>query len=310
MINRRQFLKVQGAALTFCAASTFVPGGLISSLTSFAQSFPDVVVVKGRPAQATREAVNLLGGMGAFVKPGQKVVIKPNMSFVANVDSAANTHPEVVAALAALCREAGASSVLVLDHAFQSGNRSLEASGILAACESIGVGICRNVTQSRNYQEADFEKALQMRGNAIIKDVLEADVLIAAPVAKTNSSTGVSLSVKGQMGLILDRNVMHYRYDLDTAIVDLCQRLKPSLVVIDASRVLASNGPYGPGTVLRPGEIIASRDPVAADAMAVASYQWYGRNMKPRQVGHLVMASKRGLGRIDVENMNVKKVLL
>ena len=67
---------------------------------------------------------------------------------------------------------------------------------------------------------------------------------------------------------------MHWRYDLDTAIVDLCFRLKPALAVIDASRVLSTNGPYGPGKVLTPGEIIASADPVAADAMTVASYEW------------------------------------
>lgn len=75
-----------------------------------------------------------------------------------------------------------------------------------------------------------------MKTNAVMKDVLDADVLIAAPVAKTNTSTGVSLSLKGQMGLILDRNVMHWLYDLDTAIVDLGFRLKPALAVIDASR--------------------------------------------------------------------------
>lgn len=308
MISRRQFLKAQGASLAVGAAALL--GGESLCPAFAAQPYPEIVIVKGAPAQATREAVSLLGGMPAFVKPGQKVVIKPNMSFVAGVPSAANTHPEVVRELAILCREAGAASVLVLDHAFQSGSRPLEASGILAACEGVLGGICRNVSQARNYRDAELAQALQMRGNAIMADVLDADVLIAAPVAKSHSSTGVSLAVKGQMGLVLDRNIMHYQYDLDTAIVDLCQRLKPALTVIDASRVLASNGPYGPGTILEPGEIIASRDPVAADAMTVASYQWYGRDIKPRQVGHLLQASRRGLGRIDVENMTVKKVAL
>lgn len=143
-----------------------------------------------------------------------------------------------------------------------------------------------------------------------MKDVLDADVLIAAPVAKTNTSTGVSLSLKGQTGLILDRNVMHWRYDLDTAIVDLCFRLKPALAVIDASRVLSTNGPYGPGKVLTPREIIASADPVAADAMTVASYEWYGRRIQPRQVVHIAQAHARGLGRMDIENMHVRRLSL
>lgn len=132
-----------------------------------------------------------------------------------------------------------------------------------------------------------------MHTNAIMRDVLDADVLIAAPVAKTNSSTGVGLSLKGQMGLVLDRGSMHSRYDLDTAIVDLCSRIKPDLAVVDATRVLSTNGPYGPGKVLHPNEVIASPDPVAADALTVASYEWYGRRIAPRKVGHIALAHAR-----------------
>ncbi len=232
------------------------------------------------------------------------------MSFVADVDSAANTHPEVVGELLRMCLEAGASSVRVLDHAFRAGRSSLETSGILASCEGVREGLCHNLTSERHYREITLDGARDMHRNAIMRDVLEADVLIAAPVAKTNSSTGVSLALKGQMGLVLDRGSMHSRYDLDTAIVDLCSRIKPSLAVVDATRVLSTNGPYGPGLVLRPSEVIASPDPVAADAQTVASYTWYGRRVAPRQVGHIALAHARGLGRMDVENLNVQRLVL
>ena len=275
-----------------------------------ADASPDIAVVKGSPAAATRAAVELLGGMSAFVRPGQKVVIKPNMSFTADVASATNTHPEVVRELLVMCMEAGAGAVRILDHAFQSGTQPLERSGILDACNGVRNGVCHNLTHERYYQETTLNDARDMKTNAVMKDVLDADVLIAAPVAKTNTSTGVSLSLKGQTGLILDRNVMHWRYDLDTAIVDLCFRLKPALAVIDASRVLSTNGPYGPGKVLTPEEIIASADPVAADAMTVASYEWYGRRIQPRQVAHIAQAHARGLGRMDIENMHVRRLSL
>lgn len=268
---------------------------------------PDLVVVKGKPGEATRAAVKALGGMAAFVKPGWKVVIKPNMSFPKGVESATNTHPDVVRELVRLCLEAGAS-VLVLDHAFQSGTASLEHSGILAACESVKKGICQNLTQSRFYEEVALPGARQMKTAQIMKDVLEADMIIAAPVAKTNSATGVSLSLKGQMGLVYDRGIMHSQYDLDTAVVDLCFRLKPRLSIIDASRVLATNGPYGPGRVLEPREIIASADPVAADALAVASYEWYGRHIEPRQVAHIAQAHARGLGRMDIDHLGILRI--
>ena len=300
---RREFLKLQTAAL-----GTAILSGVPSFLA--AASRPDIVVAKGEPGAATRAAVAALGGMPAFVRPGQKVVIKPNMSFAAPVESAANTHPAVVKELLALCLEAGAASVRVLDHAFREGRQPLEYSGILAACESVAPGCCHNLTRSRHYSEFTLQKARDMRANAAMTDVLDADVLIACPVAKSHSSTGVSLSLKGQMGLILDRGCMHGRYDLDTSIVDLAFALKPSLSVIDASRVLSTNGPHGPGTVLTPGEIIASADPVAADALAVSSYAWYGRHVQPRQVAHIAQAQARGLGRMDVENLNVLRMSL
>ncbi|MCH5276536.1 MAG: DUF362 domain-containing protein [Desulfovibrionaceae bacterium] len=304
-MQRRDFLKFQAAtALSLGAAALGFPTRLLAG------DSPDIAVVRGSPAAATRAAVELLGGMSAFVRPGQKVIIKPNMSFTADVASATNTHPGVVRELLVMCLEAGAGTVRVLDHAFQSGTRSLEQSGILDACNGVREGLCHNLAHERFYHETTLNDAQAMKSNAVMKDVLEADVLIAAPVAKTNSATGVSLSLKGQMGLILHRGVMHGRYDLDTSIVDLCFHLKPSLAVIDASRVLSTNGPYGPGKVLTPGEVIASADPVAADAMAVASYEWYGRRIQPRQVGHIAQAHARGLGRMDIEHMHVRRLSL
>ncbi|MGL4208415.1 MAG: DUF362 domain-containing protein, partial [Candidatus Adiutrix sp.] len=237
-------------------------------------------------------------------------IIKPNMSFAQPIERGTNTHPEVVKTLVTMCLEAGASRIRVLDHSLQNPERSLELSGIREACDSVETGICRHLMAASFYQEIELPKAVEMKTNAIMREVLEADVLIAVPAAKSHSSTGVSLSLKGQMGLIFDRGIMHYRYSLDQAIVDLNFKIKPDLAVIDATRVLSTGGPGGPGLVLTPGEIIASADPVAADAMASASYEWYGRTMQPRQVGHIRLAAEMGLGRIDIENLNVKRLSL
>lgn len=120
-MHRRDFLKFQAAAaLSIGAAALALPNRVL------ADASPDIAVVKGAPAAATRAAVELLGGMSAFIKPGQKVVIKPNMSFTADVASATNTHPEVVRELLVMCMEAGAGTVRILDHAFQSGTPPLE----------------------------------------------------------------------------------------------------------------------------------------------------------------------------------------
>ena len=307
-MRRRDFLKWQLAGAA-CLASGFSLSNFSSALAAEApNAHPDVVIAKGDPAKATRAAVDMLGGMGRFVKAGHKVVIKPNMSFARKPELASNTHPLVVKEVLVMCKEAGAAKVRVLDHSLQDPEQALILSGIRDACNSVESGICHHLMDASFYQDAVLPYAVEMRSNAFMKDVLEADVLIAVPVAKSHGGAGVSLSLKGQMGLIWERKVMHGRYSLDVSMVDLAQRIKPHLAVIDATRVLTTGGPSGPGKVITPGEIIASADPVAADATAVASYEWYGRVMQPRQVSHIRLAHDRGLGRMDIENLRTKRI--
>ena len=306
-MDRRSFLKYQAAGLLWLAAGSPL---LAPVRPALADGTPDVAVVKGAPGPAARAAVEMLGGMGRFVKPGQKVLIKPNMSFARGPETATNTHPEVVREVLLMCREAGAGQIRVLDHSLQDPQRSLEMSGILAACDSVEKGLCHHLMEERFYQASRLPQGVEMTDNSLMRDALEADVLIAVPVAKSHGGAGVSLSLKGQMGLILDRRSMHSRYSLDQSIVDLNTRLKPHLAVIDATRVLTTGGPGGPGKVITPEEVIASADPVAADATAVASYEWYGRKIQPRQVAHLAAAQERGLGRLDIENLLTRRLTL
>lgn len=161
-----------------------------------------------------------------------------------------------------------------------------------------------------HFREVRVPSGEQLRRTEVMREVLEADVLIAAPVAKHHASGGVSLSMKGMMGLILNRGLFHYRYDLHTAIVDLCTLLKPKLTVIDASRALTTNGPSGPGKVVHPKTIVASKDMVAADAYVTNMVKWYGRSISPDKVKHIRLAHKRGLGRMDLENLNIKRLTL
>ncbi len=310
-MNRRNFLKMQLKTLAFLSTgSTLLASGLCLPSKGFAKAHPDISIVKGSPAAATRAAIEALGGMSRFVQPGQSVVIKPNMSFAQGIDSATTTHPEVVREVLVLCKEAGAKSVRILDHGLQSVRLSLENSGILAACESVESGICQHLMDEEFYLTKNISDAQEMQENAFMRDVLKADVIIAVPVAKSHSSAGVSLSLKGQMGLIYNRGIMHSRYDLSTSIIDLNLLVKPHLAVIDATRVLTTGGPSGPGKVIHPGEVIASADPVAADATAVSKYVWYGQKIKPRQVSHIRKAHERGLGRMDIENLNTMQLSL
>ncbi|MDL2322348.1 DUF362 domain-containing protein [Desulfosarcina sp. OttesenSCG-928-B08] len=306
-LDRRTFLKYQMTGLLWLTAGASIWSPAKKAL---AQSPVDVAIVKGNPAAATRAAVDILGGMGRFVKKGQKVVIKPNMSFARGPETATNTHPLVVRELVVMCKEAEAGKIRVLDHTLQDPESCLSLSGIREACDAVERGLVHNLKDSRFYQSATIPGGAEMRENGFMRDVLEADVIIAVPVAKSHGGAGVSLSLKGQMGLIQDRRSMHSRYSLDESIVDLYTRVRPHLAVIDATRVLTTHGPGGPGKVITPGEIIASADPVAADATAVSAYEWYGRKIQPSQVGHLKAAQARGLGRLDIEALNTRRVTL
>lgn len=303
-IDRRQFLKYQIQGMLWTAGASLFP------LKAFgAAAVPDLSVVKGDPEAAVRKAVEMLGGMKRFVKAGARVVIKPNMSFPTPPERASNTHPLVVKTIAAMCREAGAARVLVLDNPLAPEEQCLEMSGIAEACKPVDDDMVHTVTDPSRFKEVDIKGAVRLKQTDIMKEVLSSDVLIAAPVAKSHSGAGVSLSMKGMMGLIYDRAVMH-RLDLHESIVDLASRLKPQLAVIDATRVLSTGGPGGPGKVLTPGTIIASSDMVAADAYTASAFDWYGKKYRPDQVKHIRLAHQRGLGRMDIENLNIKSITL
>jgi uncharacterized protein (DUF362 family) len=304
--DRREFLK-KGLAAT----ATVLSGGslLFNPRESRAETLPDLVVANGSdPAEITRAAVNALGGMGRFVKPGNKVVIKPNMSFASGPASASNTHPAVVGEVARMCIQSGASKVVVIDNVLHTPEECLALSQIPAACGAIPQTTVNVVKSKRLYREVKVPAGRQLKSVEAVAEVLDSDVLIAVPVGKSHSASGVSLSMKGMMGLIYDRTSFHGRYDLHDAIVDMLTVLKPHLVVIDGTRILSTGGPQGPGKVIPLNLVIASADAVAADAQMLALGTWFNRKFEPHQVKHIRVAAERGLGRMDLQNLNVRNI--
>jgi uncharacterized protein (DUF362 family) len=305
-MNRRDFIKKSAEYAAYAAAAIALPG--LWKGAGAGEKGPDVIVAEGNPGPAARAGVEALGGMARFVKAGNRVVIKPNMSFPNPPEWATTTHPEVVRELAEMSLKAGASSVLILDNPLRNAEISLERSGVRRACSDLANTRVHGVTNRRFFQEVKIPHAKALAATMVMKQVLEADVLIAVPVAKSHSATGVSLSMKGMMGLVYDRRTFHLDMDLDEAVVDLCTVLRPQLTVIDCSRILSDGGPGGPGKVIPMNKILVSTDFVAADAMAVEMGTWYGRTFKAHQVKHIQTAHARGLGNMDVAALAVKEV--
>jgi len=298
-MTRRKFLKMAaaGTALGLAGSPSF----------SFGKEEYDLAVISGEPVAATRKALEVLGGVSQFVKRGQRVVLKPNMSFSRTPEFATTTHPLVVATVAQACMEAGASQVLVLDHTLHRAELCLEKTGIRDACKNISGVHVLALQERKFFREIKIPQGKVLERVEVIKEVLDNSVLISIPVAKSHSATGVSMGMKGLMGLIWDRESFHSQYNINQAIADLGTVIKPQLTILDATRALVSGGPGGPGEVKKTNLIIAGMDPVAVDSYGVSVVPWFGQNFKGRQVEHLLVAHQKGLGKIDIDQLKILK---
>ena len=298
-MTRRKFLKTAAAGIALGLA-----GG---PLFSYAKEEYDLAVITGEPAAATKKALEAVGGISRFVKKGQRVVLKPNMSFARTPEFSATTHPLVVATVAQACMEAGAQQVLVLDHTLQRAELCLERTGIRDACKNISGVHVLALQERKFFGEMKIPQGKVLERVEVFREILDGHVLINIPVAKSHSATGVSLGLKGLMGVIWDRESFHSQYNINQAIADLATVVKPQLTILDATRALASGGPGGPGEVKKPNLIIAGVDPIAVDSYGVSIVPWYGQSFKGRQVEHLLISHQRGLGKIDVEQLKIFK---
>ncbi|NWF94120.1 MAG: DUF362 domain-containing protein [Syntrophaceae bacterium] len=297
-VTRRHFLKsAAGVALGMVATPRPLP----------AKEEYDLVVISGEPVAATQKALEAIGGISRFVKKGERVLLKPNMSFARTPEVGATTHPLVVATVAQACVEAGAEQVLVLDHTLHRAELCLERSGIREACKKIPNVHVLALQERKFFQEIKVPRGKVLERVEVMKELLKKPVLINIPVTKSHSATGVSLGIKGLMGLIWDRESFHSRYNINQALADLATVIKPHLTILDATRALTSGGPGGPGEVKKPNLIVAGIDPVAVDSYGVSLVPWYGQNFKGRQVEHLLVAHQRGLGKLDIDQIRVLK---
>lgn len=263
------------------------------------QSLPDMTVVFDADAgAAATRAIDLLGGMRRFVGRGDVVFVKPNIGFPRTPAQAANTRPEVVAAVVKLCLDAGARRVVVGDHTLDVAERGYRRSGIQAAAAQAGADVV--------FPDASRFRRMRLRGEAVDEwdvfvPVVEADVRIDVPVAKHHSLTRMTGAMKNWFGAVGGvRGDLHAR--IHTAVVDLAQFFRPALTVLDASRVLVRNGPDGGSLadVVQPNLVAASTDQVAIDAFAANLL-----GVAPRAVGFLPLAHSRGLGTLDLGHLRV-----
>mgnify|MGYP001105366291 CR=1 FL=1 len=308
-MDRRQFLR-KGFIYSALAGLYTSTIGKIPVLASSRQntSGPDhdlVAVRGGEPVPMYRRAIREMGGMQRFVKRGQRVVVKPNAAWDTSVERAANTNPELVAAIVRDCLDAGASQVFVFDHTCDNWQRSYENSGIEAAVRAAG-GTMVPGNFERNFRDVRIPGGKRLTEAKVHEQILDADVFINVPVLKHHASTTVTIAMKNLMGIVWDRGFWH-RNDLHQCIADFCLFRKPDLNIVDAYRVMTQNGPKGTSlsdiTMMR--SLLISSDIVAVDA---ASTLIFGG--RPEEVGHIRIAADMNIGRINLDQLNIRRIAM
>lgn len=306
-MQRRRFLKTSASV---GAAAISAPYLIISSKTSAAPAggIPDVVAVSnGEPAAMVDKALAELGGMTAFVKKGQTVVVKPNASWMRPVENGANTNPELVKRVVEHCIQAGAKKVYLLDHSCNDAAKSYEQSGIGPAATAAG-GVLAPAAEQGTYHKTEIAgKSLQE--TAIHELYMEADSVINLPVLKHHGRTKVTIAMKNLMGVIWDRRAYHKddNTELNQCIADFLTLKKPTLNIVDAYRVTLRHGPHKakPEDVVVKKALFASADIVALDSMAST---FHGTD--PKTVDYIRIAHEMKIGNMDLTNQNVKRIAM
>ena len=290
-MDRRDFLKafaVAGAAATVQQVGAM---DLMSQTMSNAsgEKVDLVAVMGGEPEEMFRRGIAEMGGMKNFVKPGMKVAVKPNIGWDKAPELAGNTNPKLVGEIIKQCFDAGASEVTVFDHTCDDWIECYKNSGIEDAAKAAGAKV--------------------MKTAKVHEAILDSDVWINVPVLKNHGGANLTISMKNLMGIVWDRGYFHQN-DLQQCIADICSMDKMAVLnVVDAYRIVKTNGPRGRSAsdvVLTKG-LFVSQDIVAVDTAAAKFFNQV-RSMPLESVSHLANGQALGIGTMDLDKLNIKRI--
>ncbi|MDD2525776.1 MAG: DUF362 domain-containing protein [Bacteroidales bacterium] len=274
-----------------------------------AQSPDLVAVMGGEPEDMLVKALKEMGGIKKFVKKGQKVVIKPNIGWDRVPELAGNTNPKLIKKLTELClKEAGAKEVIVFDHTCDNWQKTYKNSGIQDAVEEAGGKMVPGNDQSM-YREHAFPKGIKLKKALVHQAILDCDVWFNVPVLKNHGGSKMTISMKNLMGIVWDRQFFHSN-DLHQCIADSCTiDKKPALNIVDAYRVVKTNGPQGRSAsdvaVLK--TLLISPDFVAVDTAAVKFFNQV-QAQKLEDVKHIFNGQNLKIGTTNLDAINIKRI--
>ncbi len=248
--------------------------------------------------KALRFSLDLIGGMGSFVKRGDRVLLKPNLLYGKAPEKAVTTHPSIIQGMIELVKEQGGIPILGDSPGMGHAVTVAQKSGIKEVTDAMG---CPIVEFNRPVLPAG-KKGNLFKNIEIDQAVLEADVIINLPKWKTHAQMLLTLGVKNLFGCIPGprKAMWHLQAGRDTLLfaqilVDVYQLIQPTLTLLDGVVGMEGNGPNN-GDPIPIGLLLASTDPLCLDQI-VCDLLGMGR----MSLWTNRAAFERGLGRVDIE---------
>jgi uncharacterized protein (DUF362 family)/Pyruvate/2-oxoacid:ferredoxin oxidoreductase delta subunit len=250
---------------------------------------------------AIKQGMELLGGVALFAKPGEKIVLKPNVLIGSNPDSCVTTHPAVLKAVGGLFMEAGAVVSYGDSPAFGKCEFNLKRAGLKQAGDEMGLV----VADFDSGRVVSHKEALLIKSFTIANGVLDADGLISLPKFKAHPLVRFTGVIKNQFGCIpgLRKSQFHSKlpdpYDFATMLVDVNTFIRPRLCIMDGIMAMEGNGPRS-GDPKKMNVLLLSSDPIALDATACRII-----DLDPAIVPTSQPGEKSGLGTYQSQNIEL-----
>ena len=308
-IGRRDFFKKSAqAGLTLALGSKLAAAEAAPAASGRAAKAADVAVGIGEDyGQAAAKAVELLGGIKTFVPKGARVALLPN---VQSRHPGSFTKPEVLKAVIRLCKIAGAREINCLSWQTM---KQWEDTGLKAVIDEEGAGLKLFEKDESLFKAVPVPGGQALKEARVLADLFSHDLLINMPITKDHAGNKFTGTMKNLMGLNspVNNRTFHrpnWKTDpndvahLEQSIVDLNKAVKPALNIVDATEFITTNGPFGPGELIKPQKVVAGTDRVAVDAYCAALW-----GLQAEDIIQIKRAAEQGLGEIDPAKIVVKE---
>ncbi|MGD1040375.1 MAG: DUF362 domain-containing protein [Dehalococcoidales bacterium] len=251
--------------------------------------------------ESVKKGIELLGGISLFVKPGEKIVLKPNILVGIDAEKCVTTHPAVFGAVGQLCQAAGAKVYYGDSPSFGKNEPNLRKAGLKQVGDELGF-IIADFDAGR---EVSYKDALLVKKMILANGVLDSDGLISLPKLKTHGLVRFTGAVKNQFGCVPDllKGQYHVKlpdpFDFAAMLVDINTYIKPRLYVMDGIMAMEGNGPRS-GKPKQLNVLLLSADPIAIDAVACRII-----DVNPEIVPTAKLGEKAKLGTYHTENIEL-----